>query len=168
MYSPVRLKMPGIDNQPWDTTMTIVWRDALSVGNDSIDADHRFLLSLINRLEQVLTTDQPSADLLAAIDRLRNYTHEHFGREERIMLNLAYAKYDVHKHAHGELIEQLEQVTRPIRELGESMPATTANLPAAMRDGVIELLRHWLLDHILKEDLKLKPLLAARSRSFAG
>lgn len=98
--------------------MTIAWSGAWSVGNDLIDADHRHLLTLINIFEKVLTTDRPLTDLRAAVDALFDYTRGHFSREERIMLTLGYAKYDYHKHAHGELIELLDQATKPIRDLG--------------------------------------------------
>lgn len=148
--------------------MPIVWRDALSVGNDLIDADHRHLLSLINTVEDLLTTDRPRTDLLEAIDHLGNYTDFHFRREEQIMLRVQYAKYDDHKQAHGRLIEQLKQATQPILTPLEEVSPTTAGLPEETRDNVVELLRHWLVDHILKDDLKLKPLLAHYGRTYSA
>lgn len=148
--------------------MPIVWREALSIGNDLIDQDHRHLLSLINTVEELLTTDRPCTELLAAIDRLRDYTDFHFTREERIMLRLQYTKYDHHKHAHRSLIDQLTQATRPIRNPAQDLLPTTAGLPEEIRDSVVNLLRHWLLDHILKEDMKLKPLLAGYGRNYSA
>ncbi|MDO9601802.1 MAG: hemerythrin family protein [Rhodocyclaceae bacterium] len=147
--------------------MTIAWSEAWSVGNDLIDADHRHLLTLINIFEKVLSTDRPLTDLRAAVDALFDYTQGHFAREERIMLGLQYAKYDHHKHAHGELIEQLKQATQPIRDLGDVMSPSTADLPREIRDSLSGLLRHWILDHILKEDMQFKPLLAKRPGNFA-
>lgn len=148
--------------------MPIVWRNALNIGNDLIDADHRHLLSLINRVEELLTTDRPRHDLLEAIDQLSDYTDFHFRREEQIMLHLQYSRYDDHKKAHGRLIEQLKQATKSILTPDEEAPETTAGLPEEARDRMVDLLRHWLVEHILKEDMKLKPLLAQYGRSYSA
>ncbi len=148
--------------------MPIVWRDAWSVGNDLIDAHHRHLLTLINTVEDLLTTDRPRTELLEAIAQLGNYTDFHFRREEQIMLLVQYAKYDDHKQAHGRLIEQLKQATQPILTPLEEASPTTAGLPEETRDNVVGLLRHWLVAHILKEDFKLKPLLAQYGRAYSA
>ncbi|CAB1368844.1 bacteriohemerythrin [Denitratisoma oestradiolicum] len=147
--------------------MTILWRDGLSVGNDWIDSDHQHLIALINTTQQALTSDLPMADLQKVIDELRDYTHAHFAMEERMMITLSYAKYDLHKHAHLELIEQLAQATKPIQEIDQTQCPTTARLPDGVRENLIALLRHWLLDHIVKEDMQYRPLLAEKPRSFA-
>ncbi|MHB1359500.1 MAG: bacteriohemerythrin [Rhodocyclaceae bacterium] len=147
--------------------MPVAWREALSVSNDLIDADHRHLLSLINTFEEIFTADRPIADLLAAIGELRDYTHTHFAREERIMLALRYASYDHHKLAHANLIEKLDQAVKPLRELGEVLAATAAALPEEIRDSLVGLLRQWLVEHIMGEDMQLKPLLAGRPKNFA-
>ncbi|MDI6746926.1 MAG: hemerythrin family protein [Rhodocyclaceae bacterium] len=147
--------------------MAVVWRQALSVSNNLIDADHQHLLSLINTFEDIFTADRPIGDLLAAIGELRDYTHAHFAREERIMLALRYHKYDQHKLAHARLIEQLDLAAKPLRELGEVLSATAAALPEEIRDSLVGLLRQWLIEHILGEDLQLKPLLAEQSKNFA-
>lgn len=146
--------------------MTILWRDALSVGNDRIDSDHQHLIALINTLQQILTNDSPMADLQKVIDELRAYTHAHFAWEERMLITLSYARYDQHKHAHLELIEQLSQATKPVREIDQTQCPTTAGLPEEVRENLIALLRHWLLDHIVKEDMQFKPLLAGKPKSF--
>jgi hemerythrin len=148
--------------------MTIVWRDALSVGNDRIDADHQHLLTLINTLELMLTTEQPFVDLQRAIADLRTYTHDHFAREERIMIALRYVTYDAHKHAHGELIRQLDEATKFIVEQADAATLTTVAVPAAIKESLIALIRSWLVDHIVREDLHLKPLLAGMPKNFAG
>lgn len=147
--------------------MAIVWRDALGVGNGPIDDDHRHLILLINTLELILTTDRSVADLRAALDELGVYTQAHFAKEERIMIALRYAKYDRHKLAHGELIDQLKLADRLLQEFGAAIPTTTAHLPQEVRDSLGGLMRHWLLEHIVKEDLQLKPLLVDRPKDFA-
>jgi hemerythrin len=147
--------------------MPVAWREALSVSNNLIDADHQHLLFLINTFEEIFTADRSIADLLTAIGELRDYTRTHFAREERIMLVLRYPRYDHHKLAHARLIEQLDLAAKPLRELGEVLAATAAALPEEIRDSLVGLLRHWLLDHIMDEDMQYKPLLAEQSKNFA-
>jgi hemerythrin len=83
------------------------------------------------------------------------------------MLALRYARYDQHKLAHARLIEQLDQAAKPLQELGAVLSATAAALPEEIRDSLVGLLRHWLLDHIMDEDMQYKPLLAGRPKNFA-
>jgi hemerythrin len=163
------LERPGEWVDPpyqWKITMTLLWRDALSVGNDQIDSDHKCLLALINAVEVLLTAENPLSDLCAALDKLADYTHHHFAREERLMISLHYLKYDAHKHAHGELISQLDEAAKPVKDLPEDPNQTTSKIPEEARSKLVALLRHWLLDHIIKEDMLLKPLLAKHPKGL--
>lgn len=147
--------------------MAIEWREALNVGNDGIDGDHKHMFMLINKTDDLLSSKQPCTELSEVIDQLWKYTQDHFSREENIMIDVGYPKYDQHKLAHRELIEQLRLCTSPILEMGNQLPPTTDKLSKAVRDGLTGLLRHWLVDHILKMDLQLKPLLAGRSKNYS-
>ena len=146
--------------------MAIEWRDALSVGNNLIDAEHRQLLALINKTEDLFSSDQPVADLREVIDQLWKYSQDHFTREESIMIDLRYPKYDQHKKAHNEFKEKLRLCTQPLLEMGNQVPDKTSKLPKAVRGGLTELLRQWLVDHVLKWDMELKPLLAGRPKNY--
>jgi hemerythrin len=139
----------------------------MSVKNNLIDADHKHLLMLINNFEQQLSSNAPVAHLRGTIAQLEKYTREHFAREEKVMLHLNYRKYDEHKIAHGELIDQLKHATKPVMEPEGDLPATIADFPEEFRTGLKILLRHWLLDHILNSDMLLKPMLAEQSPNYA-
>ena len=139
--------------------MPLVWRDALSTGYRQIDSDHRHLFDLINIVEVALTSEHALSKLLNAIDDLAAYTRQHFTFEERLMLDAKYANYARHKEAHLTLIEQLKQVAKPIQELADGEAHTTLAVPEEARDAMVGLLRHWLVDHIIKEDMRLKAVL---------
>ena len=65
--------------------MTIAWREQLSVGNNIIDEDHKYLIEIINRVEVCLTKkDMPA--LKAELQRLHDYSLLHFDREEKIAI----------------------------------------------------------------------------------
>ena len=139
--------------------MPIVWRDTFSIGFRQIDDDHRRLLELINIIEAAFTGEQALSKLLNAIDDLAAYTRRHFAFEERLMIEASYANYEAHKLAHLELIEQLKQAAEPILNMRGGESATTLAVSEEARDALVGLLRHWLVDHIIKEDMQLKAVL---------
>lgn len=136
--------------------MSIVWREALATGNEIIDKDHQRLIELINCVMDALKANQPVGRLKGAMDDLDRYTREHFAREEEMMLARSYARYDSHKAAHLSLMGQLSVAAKPIYALN---PDGSEVLAEEIKSGLVQLLRHWLLDHIIKEDLMLKPIL---------
>jgi hemerythrin-like metal-binding protein len=149
----------GVLEIPGEDTMPIVWRDAFSIGYKQIDNDHRHLIDLINDVETALTGEHTLSRLYNAIDDLTAYTRRHFSFEERLMIEASYAHYDLHKVAHLELIEPLKQAAQPILDLKEGDAHTTLAVPEEARDVLVGLLRHWLVDHIIKEDMQLKSVL---------
>jgi hemerythrin len=139
--------------------MPIVWRDALWVDHGVIDDDHRRLIDLINSIERIVGEDGTVRELQDELEQLAQYTREHFCREEDILISRRYAKFDDHKAQHLKLIDELAAAAEPISAAGEPNAPASAALAAADLGRLTELLRHWLLDHIIKEDLKIRPLL---------
>lgn len=142
--------------------MTILWRPQMSLGNALIDGDHRYLIALINTVELALRTAGERDALATALDQLVVYTHDHFDREERLMRAIRYRGYDEHRRSHRDLTARLVDIRAAIEA------APTGAAPQDEIDRLIELLRSWLLDHVLKEDLLLKPELAKYPENFAG
>jgi len=131
--------------------MPVMWRNQMSVGNDRIDQDHRYLLCLINTIEFALSTGEHSDILVTALDQLDYYTKDHFSREERLMIKISYPKYPDQKQAHELLISQLSEIRQKILTVQEN-PDMRGIIP-----DITELLRNWLLDHVLKDDMLMKP-----------
>lgn len=146
--------------------MAIIWREALSVGNAGVDTDHRYLLCLINTVELALRIEESRDALVPALKQLKLYTQEHFAREEKLMAALRYARIDRHRIMHGELIEQFDHAVEPVMKLRDKSSAAAEAISDATRDEIIAVLRHWLLDHIIKEDMLLKPLFAGIPRDY--
>ncbi len=142
--------------------MPILWRPQMSLGNALIDGDHRYLIALINTVELALRTADGSDALATALDQLVLYTHDHFDREEKLMRAIRYPGYEQHRGSHRDLTARLVEIRAAI----EAAPAGAA--PEHEVDRLVELLRSWLLDHVLKEDLLLKPALAGYPEHFAG
>jgi hemerythrin len=138
--------------------MGLVWREQLSVGNDVIDNDHRYLIDIINHVEQSLGS-KSHRELSAALDRLSKYSQEHFAREEKIARAAGYEQVPDLSHSHEALIKQLDQIKTEIREMGNEWLPEVA-------DNFTQLLRSWLIDHVIKEDLLMKPVLQKHSPLF--
>ena len=128
---------------------TIKWRDSLSVGVDSIDADHKKLLTIVNEMFEAVRDQKGSEHITIQVDKLIQYTQEHFVAEEAAMAKVHYPALDAHKRSHEKLIQEVAKFKERIDNSEE--------------DTVIpfyHFLRDWLLDHILEEDMKYKPFLA--------
>jgi len=128
----------------------IVWEEELSVGMQSIDDDHKELLSIINDLFEAIEDIHDKDLLRRCFDRLEEYTHYHFDHEETFM--------DEHCSSF-ELREQIEKHKKQHQYFKDQLPKLREKLLHASTKSVAyevaEFLLQWLLDHIIDEDLKL-------------
>ncbi len=139
--------------------MTIAWREQLSVGNNIIDEDHKYLIEIINRVEVCLTKkDMPA--LKAELQRLHDYSLLHFDREEKIAIAAGYQQTPGLQQSHQSLLEKLGKME------SEFMTAEQTWSPELTK-GFADFLRNWLIDHVIKEDLLMKPALQKLSPAFA-
>lgn len=130
--------------------MAIVWRDAMAIGSEVIDQDHRQLFTTINEFEAC--PDFVHAE--AAAKRLYKYTQEHFRREESLQQMMRYPYAEGHKREHERILASLMEVIKTYflkKQDPEGERAAIAKLAGLMRD--------WILDHVLKTDIKMKPFL---------
>ena len=143
--------------------MPIVWRDQMSVANHLIDMDHRLLICKINMIELALQVPgEELANLKLALDQLEDYTVKHFEREERLQVAINYPSWGDHKNLHQSLVERLQEIKAQVLEDEDSSRLATE------APRITELLRDWLLVHVLKEDMKLKPYLAKFPKNYSA
>ncbi len=125
--------------------MPIEWQPKLAVGGEFIDDDHKKLITLINTYEQAIIDKD-----LNAIDRVftefRAYTEYHFEREELLMAAVHYPHLMHHKSQHQELIQALHDFHEQIKQRKH-----------VKISEISAFFKHWLIDHVIKEDLQLKP-----------
>ena len=143
--------------------MPLIWRPQMSIGNALVDADHRYLICLANTVEIALR-GSPMVDVLEiAFDELELYARNHFAREEELMIALGYARYDGHKRAHQELAARFAEVRYECEQLMHS----TSGKDGGLGEKTSSLHRHWLREHLLHEDMLLKPLFESRPYNYA-
>ena len=135
--------------------MALQWREQFSVGNDLIDSDHRYLIDLINKAEVSMKANH-RVELGTVLDEMARYGASHFDREELIARAVAYPKAEQLHGSHAKLVLSLDKFRE---DIGDSWSdASVAQFSTFLRD--------WLIDHVIKEDLLMKPWLTKHSPRF--
>lgn len=127
----------------------IEWTSDYSVHHSALDHDHQTLVRMINALHEASGTDTQTDVIRDTISALRRYVQSHFAREERIMIEAGYPDAEAHAQGH----RRIEATVADI----ESLYACSPEEVDAAR--VLDFLKNWLLDHILKSDMAYTPYL---------
>ena len=130
--------------------MPILWREAMSVDAGVIDRDHKALIAIINEFGDDLPYIGARDHLRNIVSKLENYANMHFRREEALQVSINYPEYDVHRQEHVRLIDALSGVR-------EQLAMTQERELGVVHKRLTEFLRRWLIDHVIKVDLRMKP-----------
>lgn len=123
------------------------WLDAMGVGVDIIDADHKVLISLLNR-SRVISETNPDPVLLGSIlADMYTYLESHFEREEAVMEACHYPDLEKHRKAHSRLRDKVNAL------LNEPSYEESRSLTGAL----VHFLDYWLVDHIMGMDKAFEP-----------
>lgn len=121
------------------------WKESYSVGVDALDADHKRLIDLINRLSD---PDGSGTTVPQALSELDNYVRYHFRAEEERLEAVDYPDLTAHKDQHA----RFEEWLRSVQHSYTMAPETRAILGERVNNH----LRDWLINHILKTDMDYK------------
>lgn len=147
--------------------MPIFWRQQLAIGHPDIDADHRYLILLINTIELVLRFPEEPTHIKQAFDELDFYARGHFEREEKIQIAWGYTHLDAHKVEHRNLMDALSALRLKV-DSTLAQPHSTEQELTEQNNEITAFLRHWLLNHVLKEDKKMTDLFRKHSPHKSG
>jgi hemerythrin len=129
----------------------MVWNDQLSVGIESIDADHKKLVAIVNEFYDAICAGQSEVILSSLLDRLIDYTRQHFVHEEELFARTGYLDADEHKREHEAMAERLADLRHRI--LAGKVAAPSLEVMCELKD--------WLFEHVLASDQKYVPHLKA-------
>jgi hemerythrin len=129
----------------------ITWKPYYSVGDNSLDTQHKVIIGLINELYAAWLANKADVDLKAIGERLTRYTMTHFQHEEQSMLEWGFPDIQNHKLLH----ERLRQRTVDL--------CTHLDLVTA-RD-MLRFLKDWWCEHIQEKDKAYSPYVRLLSRS---
>lgn len=127
------------------------WRDDYAMRIPSVDAQHRGLVSTLNRLHQRMVTGGSDADLSAILDELVEYTRLHFAHEEHLFAVYGYPA------APGHIVEH----QRLVQEVGAFVARNQAG-SATIGMELTRFLKDWLIHHILESDAAYSTYLVER------
>jgi hemerythrin-like metal-binding protein len=113
----------------------IQWIANMSVGDESLDREHRELIDIINLIGEALASASANRHT-ALINQLLSAAREHFEHEEQALLRTGYPEYARHVQEHRRLMDRI--VT--LADIEEISPR------------VLQLLRDWLIEHVYEHD----------------
>jgi len=127
------------------------WNENLSVGVPSIDRQHKVLISLINDLHVAIEGGKGASEAKLILKKLINYAKAHFIYEESLFKGKNYVNEQEHLESHN-------RIKAKLAELKEKSDETDFDLSQEL----MNFLKNWLNNHILKEDMSYSDLLAGQ------
>ncbi len=121
------------------------WRDAFSVGVESIDHEHRELIRLLNSIIDRLEEDAKADDVADVLGEVHKQISAHFALEEQIMRSRRYDQLLDHKGDHERLLDDIREI----------MDAFDDGSFADRREDLARRLVDWFLVHSKTRDARL-------------
>jgi hemerythrin len=119
----------------------IQWKDRYNINFREIDAQHRGLLDLLNKLLDLMNGRRNPNQVVHIFDALGDYASTHFSSEERYMQAAGYPKLAAHRQEHAAFVARVKELSG----------AYDPDNPKVV-DETAEFLRDWYLGHIIKID----------------
>ena len=119
----------------------IEWNDNLSVHVKSMDAQHKRLVALINKLYEAMSLGKGKDVVSSILKDLVGYTETHFKDEEKLLEKYGYSGLAGHQEGHALLVEQ-------VKDIEESLSSGKTTLTM----DVMVFLKDWLSKHIMGDD----------------
>ncbi|HYF95351.1 MAG TPA: bacteriohemerythrin [Symbiobacteriaceae bacterium] len=123
--------------------MAIQWTEALAVGINDIDTQHKELFRQADLLLEASQKGIGMDELDRTLQFLGKYVVDHFGTEERYMDKFNYPASDFHKKEHADFVAEFVKTKERIAKEGASL-----SLLFQVQKRIVE----WLNNHIRKED----------------
>lgn len=120
----------------------IDWSEALCVGVLCIDQQHKNLIELLNKIYEAMKAHSSSAYLTTLFVELGEHTKTHFDHEEQLFARANYPYLEGHRNEHNDLLKQYAAFLEKYR----------ADPEGTLTMDFMNTLRHWLMDHVLRED----------------
>ncbi len=113
------------------------WNSKFDLGVPEMNAEHKGLLDLMNKIYDMNEAGASHGQLVLAINELGALTKKHFADEERYMESIGYPKLVPHQMIHRDLL----------RELGDNIAQFKASSGPAPKE-LFRFLKIWLTAHI--------------------
>ena len=121
----------------------INWDERYSVGFELIDEQHKQLVGMINELYSSFIEGKAQETASSILEKMIQYTDYHFTTEHKFFEKYNYPETEEHKKIHKSFVDKAIE----LKEGVDSEKVTVSY-------DIMNFLRQWLLEHILKEDKK--------------
>ena len=141
--------------------MALAWSGELSVGNAMMDSDHKNLFDIVNNIVHAIRIRDHYSTLPQSFERLEHSLCVHFSNEENMAhaINFPFTKNEQeHKH--------VLRALRLMRDAVVVMAAKNGIWSDEAAGHYAKFLRDWLTDHIINEDMLMKPMLQTYPYDF--
>jgi len=123
--------------------MFIQWNNSFLVGHKLVDFDHMTLVNITNELFHRVDQGFDDEEIAQTISCLIDYVEKHFEREEDLFINSDYPDTEKHLAMH-------KDITKTVKDIA----TIYKNEPSAINiNEVMEFLKKWLTNHIMKADV---------------
>ncbi len=124
------------------------WSEDMSVGNDTIDEQHKKLLGQINVIIDRVSGNGviDEKDVVISLNFFFEYAKQHLAYEEEYMAKGGYPEIEDHKKKHAEFLKKYEEIKQRLD--------TGNELPDMLLVEIERYLGSWWLGHIGHEDKK--------------
>jgi len=136
------------------TDSLIVWNISYSVNFEEIDRQHKMLVDLINQLHRGITRQINGNTIKDILGYLVDYTVFHFSFEERLM--------EEHDFPENEMLEHEKEHENFKKIVLAQQKKLVSGDDTAVGKEVLDFLKNWLLNHIMKVDKKLGNFLSQK------
>ena len=120
--------------------MTITFDDNLITGNDTIDAQHKELISRIADFAKACEAGESKVQAVKMLDYLDEYTNFHFNAEEELQKNVNYPELPQHHEKHEEFKKTIQSLYVYLDEI----EGPDDKFTETVKTKVVE----WLFGHI--------------------
>ena len=133
--------------------MRLVWSSQLETGIRQIDLQHQELIDIINEFEAAHVAGEDARAMNELLPRLAGYVIFHFATEESMLPGIPGGAE--HKAMHTEQHKAFKERFAKLKAMpGKDQRGETS--------AMLEYLKQWLVNHIMKTDMQLAGLIMAR------
>lgn len=125
------------------------WTVQYSVGIPKIDQQHAHLFELASLLARHAGEVNSKELITQTIADLHKYVEEHFAYEEAVLEKANYVHLAEHRRMHDLMRTRLGLLTAQLKE------------GVLTRHDLVEFMESWLTEHIIMEDMRYIPAVAA-------
>ena len=121
----------------------LVWSDECSVNIKEMDEQHKKLVEIINNHSAAVKSKKLREGVKKTLKELLDYIEVHFNREEELLMQHDCPEYKAQKEEHSFITQEVYDLYMKHMKGEENAAFMVASL-----------MKHWLFNHICKEDKK--------------